>query len=307
MKTILLLLLCIGINAYSSVLPIRVTGHGDTFDHAKLNAFRKAIEVSVGSVIISDKVAFNNELKTNSIFEYSAGYITNYNILSESHNSQYNVLMDVWVNSSKLAEYKLNTTLSTIINGNVLSDSINSRVFERSQATAFLDKTINDYPAKAFNVITDEVISYFTADRGLKLSMNVYVRWDDKYVNALIESLSYIQDGNSYNDMLIVETEKNTSTKFFIRDAIIKSHINTIDNNISIKVSLMSGDNQLATACYPFDKKMITTNFEHRIRTYEEFEIPLNVIISKNSKTFGNIGNITRIETSMSKTSNCKS
>ena len=54
--------------------PIRTQGRGSTFEEAKNEAFRSAIEIKVGSAIVSEQETFNDKVR-DEIVNYSAGYV----------------------------------------------------------------------------------------------------------------------------------------------------------------------------------------------------------------------------------------
>jgi predicted RNase H-like HicB family nuclease len=61
---------------------LQVSGQGATFEEAKQNAFRTAIEFTVGSVVTSERESNNYKLVKDEILVYSAGYVTDYKIIS---------------------------------------------------------------------------------------------------------------------------------------------------------------------------------------------------------------------------------
>jgi hypothetical protein len=61
---------------------LQVSGEGATLEEAKLNAFRTAIEFAAGSVVVSERESHNYKLVRNEILVYSAGYVTDYKIIS---------------------------------------------------------------------------------------------------------------------------------------------------------------------------------------------------------------------------------
>ena len=101
----------------------RVLGTGQTFDEAKANAFNTAIEIVVGSVIVNTKESNNNQLIRDEIVKASAGYVDDYNIISESKTGRgYTLVIDVKVKNSKIAERVLSAGKSeTNLKGEALN------------------------------------------------------------------------------------------------------------------------------------------------------------------------------------------
>jgi hypothetical protein len=84
---------------------IQVSGEGSTFEEAKLNAFKTAIEYEAGTVVVSERDNTNYKLVKNDILVYSSAYITNYKIINSfKSDNQYHVVVDVDVASNKIAD-----------------------------------------------------------------------------------------------------------------------------------------------------------------------------------------------------------
>ena len=107
----LLLVACLFVSGicYADDDYIRVTGRGKTESEAKSDAFHEAVQLKIGAIVLSEQESSLNSLDKNDVSVYSAGYVTDYKIISTSvvHDSVI-ITMDVLVNPSKL----LNQTLS---------------------------------------------------------------------------------------------------------------------------------------------------------------------------------------------------
>ena len=62
---------------------LRTSGVGNTYEEAKNNAFREAIEYQVGVVIASERESYNDKLIKNEILAYSSAFVDEYKIISQ--------------------------------------------------------------------------------------------------------------------------------------------------------------------------------------------------------------------------------
>lgn len=177
---------------------IRVLGTGKTKDDAKRNGFRNAIEIVVGSAMVSEKEVINNRLRKNEIIEHSAGYVDDYKIVDTyPTNSGVSVVMDVTVKNSVIASKLLNRNDSTNINGDRLDTQYKTYMKERHTGDEFLESVLKDFPSRALTVKQGKVDYKLNGDRSTVFSIPYSVRWNYKYIQALNEALSKVQDTGS--------------------------------------------------------------------------------------------------------------
>lgn len=177
---------------------IRVIASGNTPDEAKRNGFRSAIEIVVGSVIVSEKEAYNDRLLKNQIIEHSAGYVDDFKIINKyPSGSGVTMVMDVTVKNSVIASKLLNRSEPSNINGERLDVQYKTYMEERGTGDAFLHTVLKDYPSKALNVQQGKVEYMLNGDRGTVFVIPFAVRWNYNYVKALNEALSKVQDTGS--------------------------------------------------------------------------------------------------------------
>ena len=82
---------------------IRVSETGSTFEQAKQNAFVKAVEIAVGTVMVSERETHNRQLK-NEVLAYSSGFVDDYKIVSsDTFGNVTHITIDVKVAEQKLA------------------------------------------------------------------------------------------------------------------------------------------------------------------------------------------------------------
>jgi hypothetical protein len=133
---------------------IQVEGVGSTVDSAKRAGFRSAIEQVVGSVIVGELEASNDKIVRDFIASYSAGYVNDYTIItSEFNGTNWIVVMDVKVASSRIAERMLASNNKTLmINGEQLTTQIETQINSRNDGDLLLSAVLSSYPDNAFTI-----------------------------------------------------------------------------------------------------------------------------------------------------------
>lgn len=169
---------------------IQVQAPGDTFEQARQNAFRLAVEQAVGTLILSETESRNARLHRDEIITYASGFVDRFEILkSEITPSGYKVTMDVWVGRSQIAQRLLNNSATTgAIDGNRLSTQVDTIRHERSQGDRVMAAVLSDFPRRAFDVSLARTQITLTDRRQLQLGIPVTIRWNQDYVRAFYEA-----------------------------------------------------------------------------------------------------------------------
>lgn len=287
-----------------------VTGSGSTKKEAMDDGFRKAIEIVSGTVTLSEREIKKDTITKNEVFNYSAGYIKKYNILNIVENkSSITINMIVWVDSSKLLNYKLNIgKTQENIDGNNLSAQFKSYIDERSAATNLVNKIINDYPSRAFeitkspyNISTDEY-------RDINIDITMNVKWSQLYITSLKETLDIVA-GNRRTDVNIeILTEKPNSmffdqSTYSITDYEMAENIvnRLYKNKMKINASIYNSNGKiLQTTCFnvddpPFVKQ--TTSNSYRMIYSKRISWTLSIPINKD--LHNKLSQIDRLELSL--------
>lgn len=219
--------------------PLRVVGVGSTYEEAKQQAFRDAIELKVGTMVLSERENVNYQQTRNDILVYSAGFVDDYKIVSKvESNNRYYVTLDVIVSSTKLSDRLLNP------NSNVQSfDSsrhvaqTNTIIQSREQATKMLREAINDYPKRAYVLQQKPYKVYVdTANRTI-VSVGYRLTFDYEWLKTVNASLVHFSDGtNSVNNILNGTLKKTPAEAIIISKAPTsflgdKKHYNFSDLN----------------------------------------------------------------------------
>ena len=197
MKYLILLLIFVGNVVFAQ--PIRIQGIGETFQQAKENAFKNAVELKVGSVLVNELESKDNKLIRNEIINYSAGYVDNFKVIEiNNYNNKTFVIVDVWVSSSKIADRILGTSFN---NKSFDSDrhgtQYDTYTNSKNNADKLLNSLLKDYPKRAF-VIT-QYQHRFGVDtlRNPFIEINFKFNWNYNYLVSFNEVLSFIEDGSN--------------------------------------------------------------------------------------------------------------
>ena len=233
----LLLALCLVVPLANA---IQVNGEGSTFEEAKLNAFRTAIEFEAGTIVVSERDASNYKLVKNDILVYSSAYVSNYKIINTFKiNNQVHVVLDVNVASNKIANRILGVGSSPGIIDNKHDARYQTYIENKNKGDLVLAQVLRDYPTKAFVVNQGSHMLAVDVYRNGMLEIPLEFKWNFNYVESLNDTLTAIQDGSNglftpspgnitvmvkdpkdfligkkstykFNDVIVVESLKNT-------------------------------------------------------------------------------------------------
>ena len=177
--------------------PIRATGVGSSFDEAKESAFKQAIENRIGVLVLSDREVQSYKLLKDEILTYSAGYVDDYDVISQDKaGKKWFVTLDVWVSSSKLTSRIISSKESDgRMNGKKASDSFTSFVKQKQQADRLTSKVLSGFPENAVLVKFNRTELKFDSNRNAQVLIYFETSWNKGYLDSLIELLSLIEDG----------------------------------------------------------------------------------------------------------------
>lgn len=174
---------------------LRVIGTGSTVESAKNNGFASAIEIAVGSVVLTDTEVQGNTLIRDEIIKHSAGYVDDFKIINQTYiNGQHTLVMDVDVKSSRIHERLLNRSPSSIVEGPKLANQYNTYINERGTGDRVLQKLLNEFPNNAMTVTQGKTEFKLDGQRNGILVVPFELRWNYRYITALNEALTVLQD-----------------------------------------------------------------------------------------------------------------
>lgn len=179
--------------------PLRVVGKGPTYEAAKQSAFRDAIELKVGLMVLSERETANFIQTRNDILVYSAGFIDNYKVINrvDSPTTVY-VTMDIWVSSTKLSNRLLNT------NNSIQSFDASRHVAqttsiqqERHQSAQMLLEVMNEYPTRAYKL--QQLPYKLSVDKNNRtiLSIGYKLNYDYNWLQSVNAALLKFSDGTN--------------------------------------------------------------------------------------------------------------
>ncbi len=180
--------------------PIQVTSAGQTFEEAKLNGFRTAIEYKLGTIVISEREQRNFSMVKNNIQTYSAGYVDSFKILSNvSSENNVTLLMEVNVSESKLRDFLLTEPSNTHqFDNHKHQIQIDTYFYERERGDELIRSLFQYYPKNAFTLMQKPYQFKTDVHRGIILVVPYEIRWNYNFIVALNETLKHSQD-SSYN------------------------------------------------------------------------------------------------------------
>jgi hypothetical protein len=181
---------------YAETGAIRVIGRGKTFEEAKTNGFNNAIEIVVGSLVITDTELSKNQFVRDDIAKHSAGYVDNYKIINKSESDLgVSLVMDVNVKSSKIHERVLSKPGDTAkLEGEKLADQYNTYMQNRESGDKLLNTILGDFSKYAFNLKKGETFFKLDEFRNAILVVEYELSWNQKYLKALNEALAVTSD-----------------------------------------------------------------------------------------------------------------
>lgn len=251
----------------------RVIGTGDTIDKAKTNAFNTAIEIVVGSVVLTTKESINNQLIRDDIIKHSAGYVDDYKIISEVKTGQgYSLVVDVKVKSSKIAERLLGTTsTSGVIDGKKIDDKF--KTYENNKVSGFkaIEPVLDTYLSNGYIMKQYPTETFVDSKRNITFKVPFEVTMNHKWVEAFMEALRIVQDGKANSPDAITVKYKGPNdwiggsrTYWFNDSYLVNSIGNKISFTVMIKATVTDKNNRaIYEQCYG--------GFKHRVDTINQY------------------------------------
>lgn len=179
---------------------VEVDGHGRTFDDAKRNGFRSAIEQAVGSFLLSDIEVNGDRVTKDFIGDYSAGYIDNYEVISSerSADGEYLLHMNVAVASSKIAQRMIASGNQQLINnGHQLQTQIETQIDQRNRGDAVISEVLSSYPEKSFIVNNGHTEFKIDRLRTSYVEIPYQLEMSQLWLESLDEALATISENNT--------------------------------------------------------------------------------------------------------------
>ena len=255
--------------------PYKVEGNGKTFEEAKSDAFKKAIEQAVGVAVMSEREVRNKELVKQYVLTHSSGYVERYGVLEKQTNgSQHKLLVEVYVRTGNMvSDYAIYRSKdATNIDGS--RAAVNHRTYQDSvdSGNSMLNAVLDDFPEKAYDIEVLPITVFTNAKGKPVVQVNYNIRYSSKYLQGLGQVLDQLKDGdcNWFCDgyFFRVDYYENPNDllpqnkQYFFKDKtrpemIMKKLYNTRDNSdhrFAVKVDYLNSSGKvLWTHCdYPW-------------------------------------------------------
>jgi len=196
---------------------IRVVSSAPTLEQAKELAFREAIQIRVGTIVLSERESsFENTLKDN-VSVYSAGYVDDFKIISiVPKNSIVEVTVDVLVADSKLMNQKLSQGKDKkSFDGEKVVTTLNSFLNQKQKGDQLLQTVMGSYPKNAFVINQQPYILSVDSYRNTILKIPYSMQWNNDFIVAMREAMSLLEDNTYKTGAMapanIIITDKNNT------------------------------------------------------------------------------------------------
>ena len=230
---------------------IRSTGIGNTYEEAKHNAFKEAIEYQVGVVIASERESYNDKLIKNEILAYSSAFVDEYKIIShQTIGNKVQVVVDVKLSLLRLSHRILSKGKdSKNLDGAKHNSQYNSFLENKQNGDRILAGILNDYPKRAYDIKQSDYVVKIDTYRNLTLTIPYELMWNPNYIASFHDAIRLVSDGKpslwtvekgfaqQYPSTVRIGSEKYYFNEFIITNKILDSIMdwNEVRINMEIK------------------------------------------------------------------------
>ncbi len=176
-----------------ATVAVQVEAVGASLEEAKKNAFRQAIEQTVGVVILDEKEASGSILTKDFVGGYSAGYIDNFEMLENYQDdaNQWHVRLNVEVASSKIAQRMMSKGVANnVVDGDQLHARVESQIEEREQGDRLIGQVLSNYPYNAYIINSGRTEFKLGRSRQSYIEIPYEIAMSKFWLNALNEALA---------------------------------------------------------------------------------------------------------------------
>lgn len=170
---------------------IEVLGVGKTYEEAKLNGFRLAVEQAVGSVIASETEVVDNRIVRDEVISYASGHISKFEIVDQTQDNStgYKTQIKVWIKRSVIANRLLHESKTAgDLEGAKASVNLASIQYERNQGDRLVGVVLNDFYRRGMNIDLKPAQVKFDNNRNGVLVIPFRLSWNKDYLNSLVEA-----------------------------------------------------------------------------------------------------------------------
>lgn len=262
--------------------PVRVTGIGSDIVTARHDAFRKAIEYKIGSMVLSEKDVRSSEMIRNDILVYSAGYVDDYIIISDFDGRS--ITLDIFVSPSRLANRIISRSNVLDFQGTRHDAQLKTLQEEKKLSRKYIDMVMKEFPYHAIKIDYND---YFISEnnRGqhvLDIPYTLY--WNNGFLTATKEMLDSLKDKNGRinkfgnaniiyvpkKTTMVVESLISRSREHYIFDNpeymyMMKNHMVEKHNIPVVKLTLIDKDGNIERSyCQRILGRLYNTTDSHK-------------------------------------------
>ena len=323
---ILLLAVCFILTACASTSKsdnyIRKTGVGNTYEEAKHNAFKEAIEYQVGVVIASERESYNDKLIKNEILAYSSAFVDEYKIISQQNiGNKVQVVVDIKLSLLRISDRILSKGKdSKNLDGSKHDNQYKSFLENKQNGDRILSSVLNDYPRRAYDIKQSDYMVKIDTYRNLLLTIPYTMAWNPNYIASLNDAIKIVADGKpslwsvekgfaqQYPAMVRVGSEKYYFNEFVIPNKILDSFMDWNEIRINMEIKDLHNKTQYSECFVPkqlhsrvgdyYNINYVKTINVGINRTASE-QASIEVKIQQNSKLAYFMQNLSKIELSV--------
>ena len=323
---ILLLTVCFILTACASTSKsdgyLRTTGVGNTYEEAKNNAFREAIEYQVGVVIASERESYNEKLVKNEILAYSSAFVDDYKIISQQNiGTKIQVVVDVKLSLLRLSDRILSKGKdSKNLDGAKHDNQYKSFLENKQNGDVILANVLNDYPRRAYNINQSNYIVKIDTYRNLTLTIPYTLSWNPNYIASLNDAIKIVADGKpslwtvekgiaqQYPATVRVGAEKYYFNEFVIPNKLLDAIMDWNELRINMEIKDLHNKTQYSECFVPKQLHSRTGDY-YNINYVKTINVGFNktageqasieMKIHQNSKLANIMNNLSKIELSV--------
>lgn len=169
------------------VFQVRVQAQAATESEARREAFRKATELAIGSLVTSQTRVTGDHVTQHEIVSYSSGRVERFQEVAKTYSSgQTRLTLDVWVRRSTIADRLMTIPGgSADIPGEQLAAQHDSVQAERRDGDRMLEMVLTDYPRQAYEIAVINTRAGLDSRRRLRVDVEFEIGMNTRYLAAL--------------------------------------------------------------------------------------------------------------------------
>jgi len=301
---------------------IRTTGVGNTYEEAKHNAFKEAIEYQAGVVIASERETYNDKLIKNEILAYSSAFVDEYKIISQQNiGNKVKVVVDVKLSLLRLSDRILSKGKdSKNLDGAKHDNQYKSFRENKNNGDRILSSILNDYPRRAYDIKQSNYVVKIDTYRNLTLTIPYTLSWNPNYIASLQDAIQIVADGKpsvwstekgfaqQYPSTVRIGSEKYYFNEFVITNKIIDAMMDWNEVRINMEIKDLYNRTQYSECFKPkqlhrnvsdyYNINYVKTNDIGINKTAGE-QSSIEMKIQQNSKLADIMYNLSKIELSV--------